>query len=175
MHVTQLFGETRRFDPGTIARETSEAIQALENFTLLVTCYSRRDAGNFLAAKEAEWSKQVDDEVSAPFFVAQTAARAMIDKGQPGAIIHVIQRADTRAVSGTVTENACRLMIAATALDLVPSGIRVCGINGAAAPSRDKAYCETIAGAVSFCASSGASYVVGSTFDPYRSQESRWP
>jgi len=175
VHVMRLFSGGNAFDPPAIVRQTAEAIKALDDFDLLVTSYARHDAGNFLTADETKWRMHVDAEVSVPFFVAQAAARAMTEKGRPGAIIHVIERADPQTLSSAVTENACRLMIAGTALDLIPSRIRVCGINGAAVPSLDEAYCETIAAAVSFCASSGASYVVASTFDPYGNREARWP
>jgi NAD(P)-dependent dehydrogenase (short-subunit alcohol dehydrogenase family) len=162
-------------DPASAAAEAAAAIARVGAPAVAVAAFARRDPGRFLDVDGAAWEAAVDRELTAPFLVTREAARAARAAGQSAVVVHVIERADGPGAGAAVTEQACRLMVAATALDLLPDGVRVCGVSGAAAPAADGAYAETVAEAVAFCASAAASYVVGSTYDPWGGREARWP
>lgn len=174
LNVLRWFEHPTPVDFEAIARETAASVKSVDDLCLVVTSFARSRVGHFLNVSEAEWTERLDLEMSFPFLVIQAVAREFVVRQDPGVVVHVIERADQRSLSCAVTENGCRLMIAAAALDLIPSGVRVCGVSGANAPTLDVAYAEAIAGAVSFCASSRASYVVGSTFDLWQDREARW-
>lgn len=175
VQVRHLLDQAPLPDPEAALRSVSAAIEEHGPFEVAVVACARRGIGGFLTASARDWRNQLDNELTAPFMVAQAIAKALVSAQSPGTIVHVVERADPPDHSSGVSERACRLMVAATALDLIPSGVRVCGVSGANAPSTDNAYRETMAAAVGFCASGGASYVVGSIFDPWDASGGRWP
>lgn len=173
VRVTRLLH--RLVDSDAARTEASAAIAEHGPFDIAVVANARRSVGAFLTVDRQVWRDGLDRELTAPFLIAQAAARAIADAQRAGTIIHVIERAEPSGHSSSVSERACGLMVAATALDLVSVGVRVCGVSGANAPAVDDIYRETMASAVAFCASDEASYVVGSVFDPWDASGGRWP
>lgn len=173
VRVTRLLD--RPVDSDAALGAASAVIAEHGPFDMAVVANARRSVGPFLTADRQTWRDGLDRELTAPFLIAQAAARAIVNARRAGTIVHVIERAEPAGHSSSVSERACGLMVAATALDLVPSGVRVCGVSGANAPAVDDIYRETMAAAVAFCASDEASYVVGSIFDPWDASGGRWP
>jgi 3-oxoacyl-[acyl-carrier protein] reductase len=113
------------------------------------------------------------ENLKSAFLVGRECARAMVEAGG-GVIVHVGSDLAVRPGPGTASYAAAKagvhLMATCMALDLAPQGVRVCAVaaceDGTEAPSRGGLSPADVAGAVAFCASDGASYVLGSTFFP---------
>jgi NAD(P)-dependent dehydrogenase (short-subunit alcohol dehydrogenase family) len=154
----------------TVARLTSEGatvartLDELAGLDVLVTAYAVREDRPFLELEDDVWERTLDGNLTSAFVNARAAARLMLAAGG-GVIVHVGSAVAVRPVPGSAAYAAAKagvhLLATATALDLIPDGIRVCcvaaGEGGRTSPA-------DVAASVAFCASDDASYVIGSTF-----------
>jgi NAD(P)-dependent dehydrogenase (short-subunit alcohol dehydrogenase family) len=164
-------------DPRTLAAEASataavaDAIGRLGRIDVLVTAFATRVDAPFLDIDDEAWQRSLDENLKSAFLVGRECARAMVEGGG-GTIVHVGSDVAARPGAGTAAYAAAKaavhLMTMSMALDLAPQGVRVCAVaaceDGSENPSVTEIGVEDVAGAVAFCASGDASYVLGSTF-----------
>jgi NAD(P)-dependent dehydrogenase (short-subunit alcohol dehydrogenase family) len=147
----------------------ARAVELLGGIDVLVTALDFRMDEPFLVMADS-WQVTIDENLTNAFLVAREAARWMVKFGS-GVIVHVTSAMALSSEEGSASFAAAKaglkLMTAAMALDLAPSGVRVCAV---AEPSRhdlrEADFAPTpydVASMVVFCASDQASYVVGST------------
>ena len=138
---------------------------------VLVTAFCEREDSPFLSIDQDAWHRALDGNLKAAFLVARECARAMVTSGA-GVIVHVGSDVGARPGPGTAAYAAAKagvhLLTMGMALDLVPDGVRVCGVaaceDGSEVPRPPDVGPNDVAAAVAFCASEAASYVLGSTF-----------
>jgi NAD(P)-dependent dehydrogenase (short-subunit alcohol dehydrogenase family) len=154
------------------AAAVERAIGELGGLDVLVTAFHERVDCPFLDIDDESWERALDGNLKCAFLVGREAARAMAASG--GVIVHVGSDVAARPGPGTAAYAAAKagvhLLATVMALDLVPSGVRVCAVaaceDGAELPGGGAVGPEDVAAAVAFCASDEASYVLGSTFYP---------
>jgi NAD(P)-dependent dehydrogenase (short-subunit alcohol dehydrogenase family) len=170
--IARLDGEPAELasDDGAVAA-VQQTLSELGGLDVLVTAFCEREDAGFLSIEEDAWQRALDRNLKAAFLVGRECARHMVVSGG-GVIVHVGSDVGARPGPGTAAYAAAKagvhLMTTCMALDLVPDGVRVCGVaaceDGAEAPGPSGLGSEDVAGAVAFCASDAASYVLGSTF-----------
>jgi NAD(P)-dependent dehydrogenase (short-subunit alcohol dehydrogenase family) len=134
-----------------------------------VTAFAVRDDRPFLEIDDESWERTIDENLKSAFLVGREAARAMVEAGG-GVIVHVSSDVAARPGRGTAAYAAAKagvnLLTTVQALDLAPNNVRVCAVAGSGGGESDSATPspDDLAGAVAFCASDEASYVLGSTF-----------
>jgi NAD(P)-dependent dehydrogenase (short-subunit alcohol dehydrogenase family) len=147
------------------------ALERLGGIDVLVTAFSSRTDNPFLELDDRTWRRSLDENLKSAVLVGRECARAMVD-AHGGVIVHVGSDIAARPGPGTAAYAAAKaglhLMATCMALDLAPDGVRVCSVaaceSGSEAPGPGTLASEDVAGAVAFCASAEASYVLGSTF-----------
>ena len=164
-------------------------IAAQPVFDILVNNAGTNRPRDFLEVTEDDYDMITTLNLRAAFFVAQAAARRMVDTGRKGSIIHISsQMGHVGGAHRTVyctTKHGIEGLTKAMAIDLAPHGIRVNSIGPTfietplTAPFwQDKAFLaetvrriklgrlgqvEDLMGAVVFLASDAAALVTGST------------
>jgi NAD(P)-dependent dehydrogenase (short-subunit alcohol dehydrogenase family)/predicted choloylglycine hydrolase len=136
-----------------------------------VTAFAVREDRPFLDLDDEVWERTIDENLKGAFMVGREAARAMVGAGG-GVIVHVSSDVAARPGPATSAYAAAKagvnLLTIVQALDLAPDGVRVCAVaapdDGAEPPGSAALGADDLAGAVAFCASDEASYVLGSTF-----------
>jgi NAD(P)-dependent dehydrogenase (short-subunit alcohol dehydrogenase family) len=170
--VVRLDGEPSELasDDGASAA-VARASTELGGLDVLVTAFCEREDAAFLSIDDAAWQRALDGNLKAAFLVGRECARAMAS-GRAGVIVHLGSDVGARPGPGTAAYAAAKagihLLTTCMALDLVPDGVRVCGVaaseDGSEVPGQAGLGPEDVAAAVAFCASDAASYVLGSTF-----------
>jgi NAD(P)-dependent dehydrogenase (short-subunit alcohol dehydrogenase family) len=164
-------------DPSNLAGEAgaaaavAAALEQLGDVDVLVTAFSTRSDAPFLEIDDETWRRALDENLKSAFLVARECARAMVE-GSGGTIVHVGSDVAARPGPATAAYAAAKagvhLMATCMALDLAPQGVRVCAVaaceDGTESPGGSRPGAKDVAGAVAFCASGEASYVLGSTF-----------
>ena len=171
--VSRLDGE-----PSSLAEE-ARAVEAVADVTgrlggvdVLVTAFAEREDRPFLELDDELWERMLAENLTSAFLIGRECARAMASAGG-GVIVHVGSDVGARPGPGTAAYAAAKagvhLLATVMGLDLAPHGVRVCAVaaaedgsetaGGAVVPGPD-----AVAGAVAFCASDEASYVLSSTF-----------
>jgi NAD(P)-dependent dehydrogenase (short-subunit alcohol dehydrogenase family) len=148
-----------------------QAVSTLGGLDVLVTAFCEREAAPFLSIDDEAWQRALDANLKAAFLVGRECARAMVASGA-GVIVHVGSDVGARPGPGTAAYAAAKagvhLLTTCMALDLVPDGVRVCGVaaceDGSEPPGASGLGPEDVAAAVAFSASDAGSYVLGSTF-----------
>jgi 2-deoxy-D-gluconate 3-dehydrogenase len=172
----------------TAKRIVSDAVNALGRVDVLVNnagIIRRNDALNFT---EEEWDSALDVNLKTPFFLAQAAAKAMLDAGRGGKIINVVSmlsfQGGIRTASYTASKSGLAGLTRLLANEWAASGINVNAIapgyfetNNTRALREDELRNRDIlaripaarwgkpsdlAGAAIFLASSASDYVHGS-------------
>lgn len=163
-------------DPGMLSRESGavaeveRAIVDLGGVDVLVTAFSTRDDHSFLDLDDEVWQRTLDENLKSAFLVGRECARSMVE-ARGGVIVHIGSDVGARPGPATAAYAAAKagvhLLATVMALDLAPDGVRVCAVaaceDGSEGPSLTVPDPEAVAAAVAFCASSEASYVLGST------------
>jgi NAD(P)-dependent dehydrogenase (short-subunit alcohol dehydrogenase family) len=147
------------------------AVEELDGLDVCITAFASRTAASFLEIADEDWVHCIDANLTCAFTVAREAARAMLARSG-GVIVHVGSDVAARPGPGSAAYAAAKaglqLMSSCMALDLSLDGVRVCAVaapeDGAVTPHGEQLGPADVAAAVAFCASSGASYVLGSTF-----------
>lgn len=155
-------------EAGAVA-EVERAILDLGGVDVLVTAFSTRDDRSFLELDDEVWQRTLDENLKSAFLVGRECARSMVEAG--GVIVHIGSDVGARPGPATAAYAAAKagvhLLATVMALDLAPDGVRVCAVaaceDGSEGPSLTVPGPEAVAAAVAFCASSEASYVLGST------------
>jgi len=75
--------------PAEAGRVVERLADALGGVDVLVNCAAAGFAASVLDVTPEQWREVVDADLAGPFFVAQAAARRMIDAGRGGRIINV--------------------------------------------------------------------------------------
>jgi NAD(P)-dependent dehydrogenase (short-subunit alcohol dehydrogenase family) len=169
--VTRLEDPMRLMADAGVAEAVKRALSELGGLDVLVTAFCEREDHAFLSIDDAAWQRALDGNLKAAFLVGRECARAMLAAGG-GVIVHVGSDVGARPGPGTAAYAAAKagvhLLTTCMALDLVPDGVRVCGVaaceDGSEVPGQAELGPEDVAAAVAFCASDAASYVLGSTF-----------
>ena len=141
---------------------TQRAVQAVGDrwarLDLLVNLVDDPPAAPFLALSEDDLTESFDAALAGLLHGVRAAAEQMREAGA-GCIVNVCPLSGDDNVLGGAMAGAAEMVTRAAGVELAPLGIRVAGI-AAASVREDPA---AIADAVAFVASSGASYVTGST------------
>lgn len=155
--------------PESSDQSVARLADTLGGIDVLVTAYDLRDDRAFLELDDDTWQRTLDVNLTSAFLAAREAARLMV-AASGGVIVHVgsdvAARPGPRTAAYAAAKAGVQLLASAMALDLAPHGVRVCAV---AAPEQTSGADRVagpvdVAGAVAFCASTDASYVLGSTF-----------
>lgn len=153
-------------DESVVKQHINHAAAQLKGLDIVVTAFVTRDDRPFIEIDDQLWMQTLNENLKCPFLVGREAARIMA-LGGGGVIVHVGSNLANGNQPGTGAYAAAKagvhLLTTGSALDLIPHNVRICCV---AANELDggKDSLHDLAGAVTFCASDDASYVVGSTF-----------
>jgi len=114
--------------PSQAEAMTATVVKALGGLDVLVNNAGVFPRVPFLEMKEADWDLVLDVNLKGSFFCAQAAARLMVQRGRPGAIVNIASQAVRGAVLGvhySASKGGVVAMTRAMALELAPHGIRV--------------------------------------------------
>jgi 3-oxoacyl-[acyl-carrier protein] reductase len=114
--------------PGQVEAMTATVVRALGGLDVLVNNAGVFPRVPFLEMKEEDWDLVLDVNLKGGFFCAQAAARLMVQRGRPGAIVNIASQAVRGAVLGvhySASKGGVVAMTRAMALELAPHGIRV--------------------------------------------------
>ena len=114
--------------PGQVEAMTATVVKALGGLDVLVNNAGVFPRVPFLEMKESDWDFVLDVNLKGSFFCAQAAARLMVQRGRPGAIVNIASQAVRGAVLGvhySASKGGVVAMTRAMALELAPHGIRV--------------------------------------------------
>jgi NAD(P)-dependent dehydrogenase (short-subunit alcohol dehydrogenase family) len=177
-----LTGPGQTIAESNVRTEIALATRSAGEFDVAVTAFASQERVPFLQLDEASWTLTMHSILKASFLVGRECARRMVSRGG-GVIVHVGSDLGLRPAAGTAAYAAAiagiHSLAACMALDLAPSGVRVCAVaipeaEPEPAPGAHPDLADAAA-AVAFCASDDASYVVGSTLSLTRLSPSRWP
>ena len=169
--------------------EIRDKIRRLDRIDILVNNAGTNAPEPFIDVSEENFDKVMDLNVRAAFFVAQTAARKMVDQGNGGSIIHMSSQmghvgAPTRTVYCT-SKHAIEGLTKAMGVELAPHKVRVNSIGPTfiltpmtapyfenetfrndtlgRIPMGELGHLEDIMGAVVFLASPASALITGSS------------
>lgn len=104
-------------------------VEQMGGLEVLVNCAGIYPSTPALEIELQEWNRVYDLNVRAPFFLAQAAAKVMIDKGTAGRIINISSTASEVARPGVAhycsSKAALKMLTQVLALEWAPYGIRV--------------------------------------------------
>jgi NAD(P)-dependent dehydrogenase (short-subunit alcohol dehydrogenase family) len=173
--------------PGQVEAMTATVVKGLGGLDVLVNNAGVFPRVPFLEMKERDWDFVLDVNLKGSFFCAQAAARLMVQRGRPGAIVNIASQAVRGAVLGvhySASKGGVVAMTRAMALELAPHGIRVnavapgltdtaqpryghdedaLAIMARAVPLGRMARPEDIADVIVFLASDDARFITGET------------
>jgi glucose 1-dehydrogenase len=173
-----------------IQRLVQAAIDTFGRLDILVNNAGIETPKPFTEVTEEDFDRQIGVDLKGPFFAAQLAARAMIERGGPGRIINISSVHEDLPMPGNAVycaaKGGIRMLTRTLADELAPYQINVVGVGpGAIATPINKATLEDpekkrtleesiplrrigspedVAGLVLWLASDAASYVTGATF-----------
>jgi 3-oxoacyl-[acyl-carrier protein] reductase len=173
--------------PGQVEAMTATVVKALGAIDVLVNNAGVFPRVPFLEMKESDWDFVLDVNLKGSFLCAQAAARLMVQRGRPGAIVNIASQAVRGAVLGvhySASKGGVVAMTRAMALELAPHGIRVNAVApgltdtaqpryghdedalaamARAVPLGRMARAEDIADVIVFLASDDARFITGET------------
>ncbi|CAN5145844.1 glucose 1-dehydrogenase [soil metagenome] len=116
-------------DIDAVRRLAEQALESLGGVDVLVNNAGLAHIESFLDTTVEAWDETLDVNLRAPYFLAQTVARHMVDNGTEGSIINISSAAALGALDGhgAYCSSKAGLLLATKvmALELGPAGIRV--------------------------------------------------
>lgn len=169
---------------------TRQAVEELGQLDILVNAAGVLHIASLLEVNRDSWSRVIAVNLTAPFFLAQAAAAAMIAKGVRGRIVNVSSVhaavSEPGAAPYTASKGGLEAMTRTLATELAPYGITVNCVRPGATwtgmsrplytpevqvalkariPLREIAQPEWVAAAICYLASPEARYTTGTAFD----------
>jgi NAD(P)-dependent dehydrogenase (short-subunit alcohol dehydrogenase family) len=116
-------------DAASVQNWIDEVERELGTPSLIVPCAATVTRRGVREVTPAEWTAELGTNLDGAFYVAQSAARRMIERGMPGHIVFVgswvAERPMPRIVAYSVSKAAIRMLMKCMALELAPQGILV--------------------------------------------------
>lgn len=120
-------------EPGAPERLVTETVSRFGGIDILVNCAGVFIWKKFLDQTREDWDATVATNLSAPFFLTQHAARAMIEQGRGGSILNIVSIHGKMGDANTVSQCAAKAglvgLTQATAEALREHNIRVNGLS----------------------------------------------
>jgi NAD(P)-dependent dehydrogenase (short-subunit alcohol dehydrogenase family) len=113
-----------------VDRMIAETLDRFGHLDILVNTAGMQPRGSFLDTSEENWDEAMATNLKSTFLCSQRAARAMIARGEPGAIVNIASHAGLRYIRGMspqyhVSKAAIIHLTRCMAVELAPHAIRV--------------------------------------------------